>query len=740
MTTPESNSVGLIAWGMKLGIQIFFNSPNLNPGSGDISDTLEDIRGLVRINHANQIFYSLDFTSDNKVVTLYKTIHDWDNRVNAYLALSLFVPFSYDPKFRPRKVLHDLLAIYDNNYIDEGMRIKKIPREDPNLFFEKLPKPLATLKESTFSRPTNANDRNYGYIRYHSDETLDEYFANPYLSAYRDNKIKEVFFIPANNDKLAPNDQLINLDDVRPEPLYYELNFSFKDNHGNRLNPPFECIIDKKNFNDRPDLQVKVGVDINEVSIVINKQGFKYYSESLSIQDYFSKAQNGSYYLQLAAELYTLTLRVKRRNPNNPNEIWPVSNASLRGSVKNNTGNDRIIIDKTNDQGQVTISGLLYGDSVNVNISKDGCEDKLYSKSYIEKNEVDEIIIQTIMPLSNIIPSHQPPTANPQQTGSNEPNSTGNSNPTEPGSGGAETSGGQTNTLESKKSYFSKTNLVTVAIVLVVIIVAIVVVWMISKHINRNDELNKLKAELTVQVDSLTNADYYSGFSELDTLLERQFDALEQRIASKAPQLNAFGIEIQQYKENQKKINLALRVDTLNAINSQFQKEIDELKLQDSKKLLLRITDESKKRINNLILVRKKAIRDDAQTIEAKMDNALGKAEKQVEEDRLQKLRNDIQALYDTRNWKNIDTGKYSTAVDKLNANPGLFGDKHDNYLERLKALKKARENLYNISNNNPGSQKHADAIRNLEGLQTNRSLSREQQNIINEVLQGNTN
>ena len=119
-----NTDLGLVAWGMKLGKQTFFSVGYANGGSPiddkskEIENTLEDLRGIIKIPYVDEVFYSLEFTNTEKVYTIYKTIHDWANRTSSFLALSLFVPHDVEVTKGVSVALNSLLAIYDKEYID----------------------------------------------------------------------------------------------------------------------------------------------------------------------------------------------------------------------------------------------------------------------------------------------------------------------------------------------------------------------------------------------------------------------------------------------------------------------------------------------------------------------------------------------------------------------------------------------------------------------------------------------
>jgi Tfp pilus assembly major pilin PilA len=117
--------------------------------------------------------------------------------------------------------LEKLFEHYEARYLDEKYRIKRgIEEVAP---FLKIIQEAAYHDEREIARkrPNLADHKAYAVVRYKPDELAD-FFANPYLEAFSD--FKEIFFLPAGEEKLRIRNSLRTLD-VKPQKLGLSLRF-----------------------------------------------------------------------------------------------------------------------------------------------------------------------------------------------------------------------------------------------------------------------------------------------------------------------------------------------------------------------------------------------------------------------------------------------------------------------------------------------------------------------------------
>ncbi|MFM9947411.1 MAG: hypothetical protein ACKV1O_05690 [Saprospiraceae bacterium] len=365
--------IGLIAWGTKLGWKVFFNSENTSPQQPEIRRTLEDVRSIIQINYANLIFYSLEFTGKYKVYTLYKTIHDWDNRSNGYLALSLFVP--YDLRFADgaKSVLKKMLRIYDERYIDESLRIKK-NKEDAALFLDvmhnshTIPYPVMGEK-----RPNHENCTSYAYIEYEREEEIDGFFKNPNLPEFA--PYKEIFFLPGKNDQLSAT-KSVTLISVDSRSLAFPIKFSLLDNNGNLITPPFSFLFDQKPYPDQNPVTLKIEeTPTISYEIEINKKAFKPITKTIAGSDILKRVNQNVFEIILEQEEYSLSIMlIDQRGVSIPGvQIRTVFSNGTKGAHT------------TDPSGIIKLNKLKDGDEVTIHVEKNGYEPLSKSFAISEK-------------------------------------------------------------------------------------------------------------------------------------------------------------------------------------------------------------------------------------------------------------------------------------------------------------------------------------------------------------------
>jgi hypothetical protein len=169
----SNNNIGLVAWGLKLGKQVFFHSPNIRLDSPSIAVALEDIRGLINYSHPNLTFYSLETTESHRVYTIYNSIFDWVNRDGAYFAFSVFIPheLAVTENGKLLELLLQLAQTYRTLYVEEASNQIKRGQENSGLFLEMVQK-LPCRSQLVQSKGGAGNNKRYAHIPFSDPKTL----------------------------------------------------------------------------------------------------------------------------------------------------------------------------------------------------------------------------------------------------------------------------------------------------------------------------------------------------------------------------------------------------------------------------------------------------------------------------------------------------------------------------------------------------------------------------------------
>ena len=190
----SNNNIGLVAWGLKLGKQVFFHSPNIRLDSPSIAVALEDIRGLINYSHPNLTFYSLETTESHRVYTIYNSIFDWVNRDGAYFAFSVFIPheLAVTENGKLLELLLQLAQTYRTLYVEEASNQIKRGQENSGLFLEMVQK-LPCRSQLVQSKGGAGNNKRYAHIPFSDPKTLSGFFDDPYRTEFT--PFKQVFFL-----------------------------------------------------------------------------------------------------------------------------------------------------------------------------------------------------------------------------------------------------------------------------------------------------------------------------------------------------------------------------------------------------------------------------------------------------------------------------------------------------------------------------------------------------------------
>jgi hypothetical protein len=193
---PNNNKIGFVAWGLKLGYQVFFHSGNIRVDIPPVSSAIRDIRGVVNFSHPGQSFYSLEFTEVHRIYTAYYTIYDWANRDGAYFAISLLVPHGISgEKGQILGLLDELSDTYKRLYLDVTTNQIRRQQENPTLFLEIINRYMFSqtplyVQGGITGNPTGR----LSHVVFPDKELLRHYFDDSYRNEFRN--FKQIFFIP----------------------------------------------------------------------------------------------------------------------------------------------------------------------------------------------------------------------------------------------------------------------------------------------------------------------------------------------------------------------------------------------------------------------------------------------------------------------------------------------------------------------------------------------------------------
>lgn len=240
---------GMVAWGTKLGNQVFFQL-HVPTDDSEVRRVLADTRSIFRITNPGIEYYSLGFTKTQTVFTKYLSIYDWGNRDGGYLAVSLFVPHGWEhKKYGGMLEFIDLLmTTYTDRYLDtNSYRIVKVA-EDVELF-------KGLLKSEDFSKLQVSWDPLYNGIMptgrfmgkfISSASELSSFFNDPYRDALKEYQL--TFFVSDQFRNL--NMTALQIREEIPTQERYELRFVVDENDRIKSREPRSVEVDGKRVSD----------------------------------------------------------------------------------------------------------------------------------------------------------------------------------------------------------------------------------------------------------------------------------------------------------------------------------------------------------------------------------------------------------------------------------------------------------------------------------------------------------
>lgn len=225
------SSAKYILWGTKRGNQVFNHSADIPESI--IKTISRDIRGYININQPKVRFYSVEFVSNYKVITLYSSIYDWSSSPG-FLAISALLEVNavtakdtiHSNVFN---LLSQLYEVYANEYMDSSFRLTK-DREDISKF-ENI---LAAYKLEAIRKlpwPESPNNTNLSVVYYESEKDLNLYLNDTLRKTYQ--AYQKVFFF--GTEYKGKHSRLIDItSQVPPIEKEYTLEFNLRDTKGDK--------------------------------------------------------------------------------------------------------------------------------------------------------------------------------------------------------------------------------------------------------------------------------------------------------------------------------------------------------------------------------------------------------------------------------------------------------------------------------------------------------------------------
>lgn len=380
-----NNDIGLVVWGTKKGMKIFFsndaNNPILNIAQEKVRRSRGqnvDIRRKVGMKKVDINFYSVEVNKNYMVYNIYKSINDSiSTRAGGFLAISLLVPYNIQPTTKNNifDLLNNLMAIYENIYIDKTTLRITNKNENKELFI----KLINDFEYDTVNqkRPDLNTRNDKAYFQYNKKEQVKKILS-------KSNKIdkildfKEIFFLPDTKNKNG-------IFDINPSyETYTELkesdlkipkgkvSFDIIIKGNTKLQFPFPIIIDgQKRIIEDNYFFITLNDEIpSSINIEIDHKDFIKFNESFT-----NIGINNTYKIHLKN---TFDLKVEVYNDEINSK--PINYAL----IEVNNGERRV---RTDTKGVVKVKGLNINRVHSINISAPDYEDASITDIQSRKEE-----------------------------------------------------------------------------------------------------------------------------------------------------------------------------------------------------------------------------------------------------------------------------------------------------------------------------------------------------------------
>ena len=183
--------IGLVIAGCKGGYRLLCSNGVVDTREEEISRTLSDIRSAIRINRNHLTLYALEFTSQYKVYSVYRSCND--NGSGAFVNIVVYVP--HETRIdKVRELLDNMIEYYFKEYVNP-LHGTYYPGTYDNInpFSDILQS--AEIKEETrrFTHRRSKQDDTPGFYIYNDVSEVDRLFESPYRKEFFD--CQEVMFM-----------------------------------------------------------------------------------------------------------------------------------------------------------------------------------------------------------------------------------------------------------------------------------------------------------------------------------------------------------------------------------------------------------------------------------------------------------------------------------------------------------------------------------------------------------------
>lgn len=187
----NNKQIGLVVAGCKGGYRLLCSNGVVDTREEEISRTLSDIRSAIRINRNHLTLYALEFTSQYKVYSVYRSCND--NGSGAFVNIVVYVP--HETRIdKIRELLDNMIEYYFKEYVNP-LHGTYYPGTYDNInpFSDILQS--AEIKEETrhFTHRRSKQDDTPGFYIYNDVSEVDGLFESPYRKEFFD--CQEVMFM-----------------------------------------------------------------------------------------------------------------------------------------------------------------------------------------------------------------------------------------------------------------------------------------------------------------------------------------------------------------------------------------------------------------------------------------------------------------------------------------------------------------------------------------------------------------
>ena len=188
----NNKQIGLVIAGCKGGYRLLCSNGVVDTQEEEINRTLSDIRSVIRINRNHLTLYALEFTSQYKVYSVYRSCND--NGSGAFVNIVLYVP--HETRIdKTRELLDNMIDYYFKEYVNPLHGTYYPGTYDNITIFSDILRAAVTREETRhFTHRRSKQDDAPNFYVYNDVSEVDNLFASPYRKEFFD--CQEVMFMP----------------------------------------------------------------------------------------------------------------------------------------------------------------------------------------------------------------------------------------------------------------------------------------------------------------------------------------------------------------------------------------------------------------------------------------------------------------------------------------------------------------------------------------------------------------